>query len=390
MRSRLNQVFSDGAEFLILDEPTNDLDREGREMVADFLRAFRGGVLLISHDREILNLCDEVIELSNRGLKKFGGSWADYQGEREHERAALSRDLETAKRARDSANASRLEKIAAQEKRNRREKAAGLAGGLPKILLGARKRRAQVTSGRIDHETNQAADRAVSEAHSAYAQVKIDPLMYADLPRITMPTQKLIAEVSDFNMRYRGTDRWLYSDNFSISIRGPTRVAILGANGSGKTSLLKMLLGDDESFEARGEIRRGNFRSMYVDQTCAQLDDEMTVIENVQAVSTLSEPEIRNGLAKFLFQREMVFQKARDLSGGERLRLAMACGYLSGNLPELIVLDEPTNNLDMANIEFLEGLLRTYQGALIVISHDEVFLENLVLTTEITCSRGEG
>jgi ATPase subunit of ABC transporter with duplicated ATPase domains len=151
-------------------------------------------------------------------------------------------------------------------------------------------------------------------------------------------------------------------------------VALKGANGSGKSTLLKVILG--ERFETKGELRAGNLDTLYIDQRCSVLDDSLSIFDNIRQSATLTESEIRNGLAGFLFPGESVFQLTKDLSGGERLRATLAKGFLSHHKPELLVLDEPTNNLDLVNIEFLENLVAQFRGALLVISHDEAFLEN--------------
>lgn len=369
MRVRLARTLSDS--FLILDEPTNDLDREGREALLRYLRGRDGGTLLISHDRECLSLCDEILELSQRGLARFGGGWEAYLDARNTEREGLNRALEVAKKERDRAHADRLEQIARQEKRNRRGAQEAESGSLPRILVGARKRRAQGTSGRIDVATLAQAEKAVQLAHEAFSDLKVDPVMYANLLGGEIPSQKLVAEARGFNICFHD---WLYPRDLDFSWRGSVRVALKGKNGSGKSTLLKALLGGD--FKTRGELRRGNLKTLYIDQACAQLDDNKTVFENMRESVQGDESTIRNGLAKFLFTKDAAFQKVQDLSGGERLRAALAKGFLGQEKPELLILDEPTNNLDLANIEFLETLVRQFRGALIVISHDEVFLEN--------------
>src|SRR5262249_22527783 len=144
MRVRLARAL--GAGFLVLDEPTNDLDRTGRAALAEFLHRHEGGVLLISHDRECLVLCEEIFELSNRGLAKFTGGWSAYLEAKRDERQRLSAALERAKRERESAVADRHERRERQERRNRHGARAGKRGGVPRILLGARKRQAQATS----------------------------------------------------------------------------------------------------------------------------------------------------------------------------------------------------------------------------------------------------
>ncbi|WP_129642638.1 ATP-binding cassette domain-containing protein [Peristeroidobacter agariperforans] len=373
MRVRLARALDEG--FLILDEPTNDLDREGREAVFQFLRSHAGGVLLISHDREALELCDEILELSNLGLMKFGGSWSEYVIEKDRERARLGAALDQAKRERDAAVVHRVEQQARQEKRNRRGQAAAARGGIPRILAGGRKRAAQVTTGKRDVALVERAGAAVTTAHEAFADLKVDPVMYADLMGQELHSQKLIAEARGFNIRFRD---WLYAHDLDFSWRGNVRLALQGPNGSGKSTLLKALTGAPSI--SRGELNRGQLVTLYIDQRCSVLDDTLSVLDNVRAVAPGSESEIRTHLARFLFTRDTVFQKAHSLSGGERLRATLARGLLATHKPELLLLDEPTNNLDLANIEFLEGLIREFHGALIVVSHDHRFLANCGVT----------
>lgn len=369
MRVRLARTLDDA--FLILDEPTNDLDYEGRSVLVRFLQERTGGALLISHDRQCLQLCEEVLELSNRGLSKFGGGWQDYLLARDAERDRLHRALEDAKRVRDAVIVERREKVSRQDKRNRQGAAAAARGGMPKILIGGRKRRAQITTGKVDSDTLEKTQQSVRDAFAAFQELKIDPVMYADLMGQELPNQKLVAEAEGFNIRYAD---WLFPRNLDFTWRGNIRIAIQGGNGSGKSTLIKAILGS--RFQTRGQLRAGVLEVLYVDQRCDSIDDNKTVLENVCASASLSQTEARNGLAKFLFVKDSVFQKAGQLSGGERLRLTLAKGFLRKAKPQLLILDEPTNNLDLVNIEFLERLVAEFRGALIVVSHDEVFLKN--------------
>jgi len=380
MRVRLARAL--GSAFLILDEPTNDLDREGRDAVISFLHHHRAGALLISHDRECLQLCEDVFELSNRGLARFGGGWSAYMGARQQERERLANALERTKRERDAMLAHRREQLAKQDKRNRHGAAAAKRGGAPKILLGARKGRAQATSAKLDAETLQKSQQAVRDAHEALSELKIDPVMYADLMGRDIAAQRLVAEAHQFNIRLQD---WIYVRDLDFTWRGNVRVAVRGENGSGKSTLIKALLGGP--FAIRGTFRRGELHALYLDQQCAVLDDDVSVLDNVRAASSAAESELRSGLARFLFAKETVFQKARELSGGERLRAALACGCLASHKPELLLLDEPTNNLDLMNIEFLEQVVSEFRGALIVVSHDERFLDRCGITQELVLPR---
>jgi ATPase subunit of ABC transporter with duplicated ATPase domains len=325
-----------------------------------------------------LRICEEIFELSNRGLEKFGCGWPAYAAAKEREVERMSAALASAKRARESALADRAAKKARQEKRNRRGAESAAAGGMPKILLGARKRRAQTACGKLDSATLERSKSAIRAAHDALSEMKIDPVMYADLIGREVAAQRLIAEAIGFNIRLHD---WIYAHDLDFSWRGSVRVALQGANGSGKSTLLKALLG--RAFETRGRLRRGDLVALYLDQGCSSLDDGASVFENVRAVSSASETEIRNGLAKFLFTGEAVFRKVSELSGGERLRAALARGWLSAQKPELLVLDEPTNNLDLANVQFLERIVSGFRGALLVISHDRDFLQNCRISQEL-------
>lgn len=375
MRVRLAKALGDS--FIILDEPTNDLDSDGRSAVFEFLRENENGCLLISHDRECLALSDEVLELSNKGLSKFGGGWSSYTESRHNERSRLQEELESAKRHREAAQKDRQELRERQDKRNRKGLAAAAKGGLPRILIGGRKRRAQVTTGKVDVGTLARADEAVRRSYEAFSELKVDPIMYAGFVGRPIPAQKLVCEARDFNIRFLD---WIYKDDLNFSWRGNIRMALKGANGSGKSTLVKAVLG--QNFNQRGEIRSGELCSLYIDQKCTQLDEHVSVFENIRASSKLSETEIRNHLARFLFTGDKVFQRVKTLSGGERLRAALAKGFLARENPELLVLDEPTNNLDLQNIEFLEGFVRQFEGALLIISHDDVFLDRCQIDDE--------
>lgn len=376
MRVRLARALDE--QFLILDEPTNDLDREARQALLQLLRGRRGGALLISHDRECLSLCDGILELSSRGLASFGGGWSAYSEAKERERAGLASDLEQARRRREAARAEQAQQRARQEKRNRRGAEQAARGGMPRIALGNRQSRAQAGGGQRDAAAGRRLDEAVRAAHQAFSELKSEPVMYADLVGGALAAQKLVAEARDFNVRL---GRWLFRDDLSFTWRGNVRVAVKGNNGAGKSTLLKALVGD--ALPTRGTLRRGELATLQIDQRLARLDDAKSVFDHVRAVSAASDGDLRNGLARFLFAKAAAFQTVGELSGGERLRAALAMGFLGTSRPELLVLDEPTNNLDLANIEFLESLVRDFRGALVVVSHDDVFLDRCGVTEEL-------
>lgn len=380
MRVRLAKVIGDS--YIILDEPSNDLDREGREVLLRFLRKATQGILLISHDREILSYCDEVLELSNLGLTKYGGGWNKYQEIREREIEQRQFELNSAKLQRDQTRKERTQLIARQEKRIRQGALSAQKGGMPKILIGARKRNAEKTAAKIDSSTQQAVDAKVRHAYTAFSMLKSNPVMYSYLNGKALPLQKPIIEANDFNIRF---ENWLYPRPLNFSWRGNFRLALSGQNGSGKSSLLKAILGEKFPHSC-GQLKVRSVEALYVDQRCSSLIESQTIIENLRSACPGTDTELRNHLAHFLFTGETAFQKIETLSGGEKLRVALAMGFLKSAQPELLILDEPTNNLDLVNIEFLEKLLKNFIGALIIVSHDQVFLKNAGIKEEFNLS----
>lgn len=374
MRVRLALLPTEG--FLVLDEPTNDLDAAARALVRNTLQARRGDALLISHDRTLLELCDNVLELSERGAAWYGGGYEAYGRARDAERAGLAQDLRRAQRERDRSAARSEAQRARQDERNRRGAREAKRGGAPKILLGLKKSAAQATTGRVDAAGRARADEAVARARGALDALKVDPVVYARLRGRALPAGKLVAEATGFNLRHDETSPWLYPAGLDFSWRGNARVHLRGGNGSGKSSLLRALTGSQFASPClRGQLRRGDLATLVIDQRGSQLDPEATVCANVMRATGLPENEVRNRLAGFLFTGERVFQRVATLSGGERLRAALAAGMLGDVVPELLVLDEPTNNLDLPNIRMLESIVASFAGAVILVSHDEAFAE---------------
>jgi ATPase subunit of ABC transporter with duplicated ATPase domains len=379
IRVRLARMTTD--HFLILDEPTNDLDLKSKKILLSFLREHVYGALIISHDRECLSLCEDILEFSNRGLSKYGDGWKNYEETKEHERANLRSHLDRAKKERDEALVERYTLIEKQEKKNKRGNEKASKGGMPKVLLGRRKQKAEVSLGKVSSSTLQKSQDKVRAAFEAYDEIKIDPIMYAELTGQEIPSQKVVAEAHNFNIKFHD---WIYAEDLNFQWKGNLRLAIKGENGSGKSTLLMAILG--QNFLQRGELRTSSLRTLYIDQKCSNLIDSKSILENVREVSNLNDREIRNGLAKLLFYDDSVFQEVRNLSGGERLRAALACGLLGQERPELLILDEPTNNLDLGNIRFLEILVSQFKGALIIISHDADFLKACGVQQDILLS----
>lgn len=361
-----------GAPVALLDEPTNNLDRRGRRMLLDMVDGWRGSLIVVSHDRELLEHVDEIAELREGELTVFGGTYAGYE-----EYLAVQQDA-VERAVRDAEQRHRREKrqrIEAETSIARRAKAgAKAAESLPKILASGRKRQAQATAGRIRVATANAEAAALAARREAELRLRDDESIHLELPDPNVPASRRIATIEIAGRQH--------------IVQGPERVAIIGDNGVGKSTLLEQLVGrpatrphpvPDTTAIAHVDA------IAYLPQRKDTLDDDRSVLENVRRAAPAMPPaELRNRLARFLIRGDAVDRPTRSLSGGERFRVALAALLLADPPPQLLVLDEPTNDLDMSSVDRLVEALSDYRGALVVVSHDASFLDRLGLDERLT------
>ncbi|MFM6927457.1 MAG: ATP-binding cassette domain-containing protein [Bdellovibrio sp.] len=376
-RLRIARSLATPAALLILDEPTNNLDRQAREVIYAFVEQYREPLLVISHDRELLDKVDQILELSNQGMSSYGGNYSFYEGRKNAERELEKETLDRLRRDKKKSETELHEKMDDQEKRMRRGAEAATRGGMPKILLGARKRSAQVTHGKIHVQEDKAVEKAQQSFSQHYMNMKKETQMGLELPGTSVAEGKFIFSIEDFNFSFGSRNLW--RENLSLYMRGSARWALAGNNGSGKSTLIDLLLssGASPAGQMTGHLKKAELPTALLDQEYSVLDFDKTVLENLMAVSDRGAIELRNELARFQFFGEDVHRSVKLLSGGEKLKAALAKILLAAQSPQFVILDEPTNNLDIQSLEVLEQALLAYQGALLVVSHDEVFLKNI-------------
>ncbi len=366
-------------DVILLDEPTNNLDVEARGFLIAFLRGWKGGAVVVSHDRALLREMDRIVELSTLGGRVYGGNYDLYLERRELEREAAEHDLSVAER-----DAARVEREAqrAREKQARRDAAGrrfASRGSEPKILLGRAVERAENTAGRrerLNERQREGAGEALAEARAGVERVRA---LAFDLPSSGLPDGRTVLAFEEAGFSYGEASPVL--SGVSLKVVGPERVAVSGPNGSGKTTLIRLAAGGLEP--TAGRVLRG-VRSVLLDQKAAVLRDEETILDGFRRINpaaTLNDAHA--ALARFLFRNTAAHQLVGSLSGGERLRAALACVLSSPQPPQLLILDEPTNHLDLQSIEAVEGALAGYDGALLVVSHDRDFLEAVGIEREI-------
>lgn len=370
-RVALAALIFDEPDFLLLDEPTNHLDHEGRELVAAVLGEWRGGALVVSHDRELLDRMDRIIELSTLGARVYGGNGSHYLAQKQHEREVAEQELDrAARKIREVEHGAQqaLERKARRDNAGARENA---RGGQSRLLLGLRAARAEQSAGRGSVLAGRQREQAGAALQEARAQVESLKPLTVEVGSTRLPAGRTVLA---FESVSGGPDpRQPVLRDLSFEVTGPERIAIGGPNGSGKSTLLRLAAGELEPVE--GRVRRP-LRAALLDQHVDLLRADATLLDNFRRLNPDdSELACRSALARFLFRNEAAMQVVAGLSGGERLRAGLACVLGGSQPPALLLLDEPTNHLDLEAIAAVETGLNTYDGALLVVSHDPVFLD---------------
>lgn len=375
-RVRIAGLLLEEPDFLILDEPTNHLDLSARESVYDLIASWNKGLIVVSHDRRLLALVDQIAELNANGLKLYGGDYEFYRQQREVERDAAEQTLQSARQQLKEA------KLIAQRARERqqRKQSSGrrsfLKGNLPPIVAGGLRRAAENTAGRINDHHQRKVDHAKQEVEGARKNLPIELQIAVDLERSKVPSNKRMIEFSEVNYIYQNAARPLWAEPLSFEVIGPERIWLKGANGAGKSTLIDLICGRKSPTD--GVIKIGAERIGLLDQQVSALDDSLTILENLKRAAPLRpESELRTLLGRFLFIRDAALKPASVLSGGERMRAGLACLLSADQAPEILIADEPTNNLDLPSIEELVSALRNFRGVLIVVSHDAAFIEEI-------------
>lgn len=385
------------APITLLDEPTNNLDRDARTKLAAMVQAWKGTLIVVSHDLSLLELMDDTAELYAQTLSVFGGPYSQWRAWLDAEQDAVRQAEVTAAQAFRKEKRQRIEAEVKLAHRTRTAKKAEIEKRVPKIVAHGRKMAAEVSAGKLRTEVGAKEDAARSVLDEAGRRVRSDASMKIELPDPQVSRSRRIATIGDHERA------WV--------IQGPERVALIGRNGAGKTTLLERLIAagvhDSEGTapdvpegaervgsgtEALGRARPPLHAEAHTDligylpQRVDGLDERRSVFENIAAAAPhVPEKELRNRLARFLIRGATAERPVAALSGGERFRVALAKLLLADPAPHLVVLDEPTNNLDLDTVDQLVEALRAYRGAVLIVSHDDVFLRrlDLDLTLEI-------
>ena len=369
-------------ELVLMDEPTNHLDTSGREQLYRMIRKSNAGFLIVSHDRELLELCNPIFELSSLGLKKYGGSYSFYEEQKQIEREAIDHKIQHTKESITEAKQKQHEVMQRKQKINARGNKKARKEGLSKMAIHAAQNRAEESTSKLSDVHEQKIKEQHQRLPELIQQQRKLKRIKIDLDNSSLHAGKILFKADRINYAYPGATS-LWKKPLSFIINSGERIRITGDNGSGKTTLIKLLNGDLKPTTGTLEIQSEH--RFTLNQEYGMIDRKATVLQQAQASNQLhkTDHELKTLLHRYLFDESVWDQPCHSLSGGEMMRLSLCSLALQTEQPDSIILDEPTNNLDLRNIKILTDAISSYRGTLIVISHDKQFAKEVNLNRTI-------
>ena len=365
---------------VLLDEPTNHLDVEGRVLLYTYVKQSAAVILLISHDIQLLNLVNVTYEMRASGVKLYGGGYDFYEQQKTLEENALNEHIDAEHKALRVAQKKAREVKVRQEKRIREGEK--MSGQVPRIMVKTLKDSADRTSRKLGDKHTKIVDEHKEKLSELRQERGTVAELKMDFDNASLHTGKRLVQAK--NLRYAfQSDVWLWENPLDVEVLSGDRIFIKGANGSGKTTLIKLLLG--ELKPVSGSVERTDFSYVYLDQSYSQMDKNCTILEMVEFynVNHLEEHELKIRLNRFLFPPDTWGKSTYQLSGGEKMRLYLCCLMVSNHTPDVFVLDEPTNNLDISSLKILLGTVKQYKGTILLVTHDTYFAQQIEVTKEV-------
>ncbi|WP_133640401.1 ABC-F family ATP-binding cassette domain-containing protein [Sphingobacterium paludis] len=366
-------------DLLLLDEPSNHLDAAGQQMLYQFIKEMNCAMLIVSHDRQLLQLFDSVLELTPSGIISFSGSYTLYKEQKDLANDALQQKIASQEKEVRKAKDKQRDTLERQQRADARGKKKQEQAGVARIMMNTLRNSAENSTSKIRSihtERMEGLRKELTDLRGARPAASTMRFTYAEKP--IKLSGKVLLDLAQANIRIQSKNLW--SAALSFQLKAGERVAIQGANGSGKTTFAQIAVGYMQPTE--GVVKRYWHQAFYIDQDYSLLDNDLSVYEQAQQANDggFLEHQVKTKLDQFLFSADCWTKRCSMLSGGERMRLALCCLSLRKEVPDLLILDEPTNNLDIQNIEILTHAIAEYPGTLLVISHDQQFLDELHIT----------
>lgn len=368
------------ADMLILDEPSNHLDIDGSADLLAWLRDWMGGLLVISHDRVLLEGMERIVELSSLGLRSYGGNYSFYAQARAAERHSAIEHVDRIKTERKQQERAVREQQEARARRKARGDRDGRDANDSRLLLGLRKRASEVSAGKATIRMEAVRAELDERVRTAAGKVATNSAVTLIGPVASQVPQRKVATLD--GVRLPHIEGPLAT--IDLHLRGGQRIGLVGPNGSGKSLLLKVLGGLLAPLAGHRDVR---VTIAWLDQRLSTLDPSRSLVAQIgDAEPGMGEDVLRTRLALLGLDASVVVKPAGMLSGGEQLKAALARIFLAPEPPGLLLLDEPGNHLDLESLDALETMLGQYRGTLVVVSHDNAFLDRLVLTDRLSAT----
>ena len=398
---------------ILMDEPTNHLDSSGRQRLYDWVEKWRSTLLVVSHDRTLLNLLPEICELEKHQITYYGGNYEFYKEQKALMQEALRQRIEEKEKALRIARKVARETAERRDKQNVRGEKANIKKGVPRIVLNALQGKSEKSTSKLNSAHQEKAEKLTDERNQLRGSLSPTAALKTDFNSSSLHTGKTLVTAKEINFGYyanvndndsqyendcpsenntsdsNGNNppaQPLWQTPVSFQLKSGDRLRIEGTNGSGKTTLLKIITGQLEPQE--GTLTRADFSYVYLNQEYSIIDDRNSILEQAYAFNSrnLPEHEIKIILNRYLFPASEWDKSCRKLSGGEKMRLAFCCLMISNNTPDMFILDEPTNNLDIQSIEIITTTIKNYAGTVIAISHDNYFIQEIGIDQSIALS----
>ena len=371
----LMRAFESGADILLLDEPTNNLDYDTKQVFFNQLNNYPNGVITVSHDKELLQQMDKIFELQNGKLKVYGGNYDFYLEQKQIESASIySKYTDTQKSIIRLNNTMNIAQNTRQHHEAKQQKEIGTAKR-SKLAAKALKGKSIETEAKKRAVIQKKIDDQISIQQSLSEQMK-NELIKIPVPNKSFYSKELV-QIAGLCFAYGPKQIF---DKFDFTMYGGQRVRIIGKNGSGKSTLLKIIYGELKPLS--GTVKTFG-KITYLNQDLSVLDKNKSIVENIMEISGCLKHDAHAIAANFGFRGDSSMKKVRVLSGGELLKATLAAVLGSSDQPDLLILDEPTNNLEIKSISILEDALNQYRGAILLVSHDEMFVKKIKIDTEI-------
>jgi ATPase subunit of ABC transporter with duplicated ATPase domains len=368
-------------DIVLMDEPTNHLDVWSRQKLYSFIESTHQTLLIVSHDITLLNALPFIYELSANEVKAYGGNYDFYKEQKELQAGAMQASLDEKEKELRQAKKLAREVAERRQKDMARGKKQAEKKGLPRIVINQLGGKAENTTSKLKEIHAGKMDSLKEDIKQLQNSIPDNQLMKLNLNASSLHTGKTILTAKEINFNYGEHTLWQHP--LSFQIKSEDRLSVKGRNGSGKTTLLKIITGEIEP--SIGEITRSDFRYVYIDQEYALIENALTVVEQIEKynLSHLQGHELRTLLNRFLFPHTVWDKKCAYLSGGEKMRLLLCCLLVGEDTPDMILLDEPTNNLDIQSSAIITSVIKNYRGAVLVVSHDLHFLREIKVDKSI-------